>query len=98
MVSKIIEVAFFCNVIIFYCFLESLETATVFFKKISILGQCYTFVHQNCTSILIILQFCGKLSWRCCGQKAVDSGTDPHQFFTVLRKLVTFFIMNNYIF
>ena len=37
----------FCNVIIFYCFLELLETPTVFFKKILILGQCYTFVHQN---------------------------------------------------
>ena len=50
MVSKIVEVAFFCNVIIFYCFLELLETATVFFKKISILGKCYTFVYQNCAT------------------------------------------------
>ena len=39
MVSKIVEVAFFCNVIIFYCFLELLETAAVFFLKISILGK-----------------------------------------------------------
>ena len=50
MSSKIIEVAFFCNIIIFYCFLEFLETPTVFFLKIFILGQCYTFVHQNCAT------------------------------------------------
>ena len=49
MSSKIIEVAFFCNIIIFYCFLEFLETP-VFFLKILILGQCYTFVHQNCAT------------------------------------------------
>ena len=52
MSSKIIEVAFFCNIIIFYCFLEFLETPTVFFLKILILGQCYTFVHQNCATDL----------------------------------------------
>ena len=52
MSSKIIEMAFFGNVIIFYCFLELLETPTVFFKKILILGQCYTFVHQNCATDL----------------------------------------------
>ena len=42
--------AFFGNVIIFYCLLELLETPTVFFKKILILSQCYTFVHQNCAT------------------------------------------------
>ena len=50
--SKIIDMAFFCNVIIFYCFLELLETPTVFFLKNLILGQCYTFVHQNCATDL----------------------------------------------
>ena len=49
-VSKIVEIAFFCNVIIFYCFLELLETPTEFFEKNLILGQCYTFVHQNCAT------------------------------------------------
>ena len=48
MVSKIVEVAFFCNVIIFYCFLELLETAAVFFLKIAILGKCYTLVSELC--------------------------------------------------
>ena len=48
--------AFFCNVIIFYCFLELLETPTVFFKKILISGQCYTFVHQNCATDLMTLR------------------------------------------
>ena len=42
--------AFFCNVIIFYCFLELLEPPTVFFEKFLILGQCYTFVHKNCAT------------------------------------------------
>ena len=56
MSSKLIEMAFFCNVIIFYCFLELLETPTVFFFKILILGQCYTFVHQNCATDLYIQQ------------------------------------------
>ena len=52
MSSKIIEMTFFCNVIIFYCFLELLETPTVFFLKKLILGQCYTLVHQNCATDL----------------------------------------------
>ena len=42
----------FCNVIVFYCFLELVETPTVFFLKNLILGQCYTFVHQNCATDL----------------------------------------------
>ena len=50
MFSKIVDLAFFCNVIIFYCFLELLGTPTVFFEKFLILGQCYTFVHKNCAT------------------------------------------------
>ena len=50
MFSKIVEMAFFGNVIIFYCFLELLKTPTVFFLKKLILGPCYTFVHQNCAT------------------------------------------------
>ena len=50
MFSKIVEMAFFGNAIIFYCFLELLEKPTVFFEKFLILGQCYTFVHENCAT------------------------------------------------
>ena len=49
-VSKIVEIAFFCNVIIFYWVLELLETPTEFFEKNLILGQYYTFVPQNCAT------------------------------------------------
>ena len=42
----------FCNVIVLNCFLELVETPTVFFFKNLILGQCYTFVHQNCATDL----------------------------------------------
>ena len=57
MVSKIVEVAFFCNVIIFYCFLELLETAAVFFLKISILGKCYTLVSDLCYWSLVFSSY-----------------------------------------
>ena len=56
-VPKIVEMAFFCNVIIFYCFLELLETPNVFFEKNLILGQCYNFAHQNSATDHLFLVF-----------------------------------------
>ena len=69
MFSKIVEMAFFCNVIIFYCFLELLEPPTVFFEKFLILGQCYTFVHKNCATDLYFFHLDACVDCAVCQEK-----------------------------